>query len=242
MKTGTQNSCLSINTVKAYEKVLNSKILPKFNNRKISDISKTDCENIIAEFRSQSLSSTYLRIIWTVIILILKYSRDENINWPFPEYLQDFSSENPQDSQSKLEKAIHENDASALMYVMMRENIPFANLIVLTKRDVNEKSCSIVIKTKAVVNKNSFEIKNLDLIRTVNVSKESMRIITAEISKHNALEKKFCDSYNNNDGFIFADEHGRIYKPSYYTCKFRQLSEKSGFKLTPKILPEFRYI
>ncbi|MBQ7197265.1 MAG: tyrosine-type recombinase/integrase [Synergistaceae bacterium] len=248
-KQKIKNSGLSSTTIKTYESVLEKKIMPKFRNCQVSDISRQDCEELIADYRNKSMSNDSLRIIWTVITDILKSAYDENlfpekIKWPFPKGL-DKPEIIPESSLDKLEKAIHENDSCALMSVMLRENIPMLKLLALSKDDVKEDSCTIRIKNKMSLLKNNFSIKLERNIQEIKISKESMAIIKNEILKHIALEKKSQTGkifYDNPCGLIFAGTDGTIPKPSYYVCKFSQLSQRVGFQITPKTLVEFNYV
>ena len=234
---------LALSTVKTYKSIIDKKLMPKFGKCHISEISKEDCEKLINEYRSQSLSEVYLQMIWRVLSLIMKNAYEENLiskkfDSTFPVTIK---NSNSQISQSKLEAAIHKNDASALMSVMLYEKILINKLIALRKNDVNENDCSLTLRRKASISGNSFIFKDESEVQTVKISNESLRIILCEISKHNALEKKFPDSYSNTDYLIFSNELGQPYKPSYYISKFNELSICVGFNVTPKILTDFNY-
>ena len=247
-KQKMKNSALSSKTIRMYEYVLDNKIMPKFRNYRLKDISRHDCENLIDFYKATALSESVLRAIWRVISEILKSAHEANLlpeknNWPFPKLL-DYLENIPESSLSKLEKAIHENDASALMSVMLREDVPMSNLLALSKNDVDEYSGTITIKNKMVFTKNNFDIKPELNIQTIVISSESMRILKNEIQKHEAFEKKSkgnIDIYNNSLNLIFAGKKGVIQKPSYYIFKFGQLSHSVGFRVTPKMLYEFKY-
>ncbi|MBR0094367.1 MAG: tyrosine-type recombinase/integrase [Synergistaceae bacterium] len=237
-----RSSGLSAGTVKKYESVLDSKILPRLRDYKLADISRRDCENLI---RESSLSAKSLRTMWTVISDVLRHAYDQNllperVRWPFPKVLENVD-EISETSLPALETAIRENDSCALMSVMLRENISMSNLLALSKHDVNEQAGTITIRNKTVITQNIFKIKQERNASEIAISEASMSILMNEIRKHDALTKKFPASYCNPDGLIFADETGALPKPSYYVSKFGQLSRRAGFIVTPKLLAEFQY-
>ncbi len=245
-KQKTKKSKLASSTVRTYKNIIDSKLMPVLGKYNISDISKQVCENLINNYRKQSLSEIYLQMIWRVLSLIMKNAYEENLisqkfNLPFPVKNNEKINYVPQISQLKLENAIHKNDASVLMSVLLHEKILIMKLLALRKIDVNENDCSLTLKRKAFISGNSFYFKDEPEVQTVKISNESLRIILCEISKHNALAKKFPDSYNNPDALIFANEIGQPYKPSYYISKFNELSINAGINVTPKFLTDFDY-
>ena len=146
-KQKTKKLKLASSTVRTYKNIIDSKLMPVLGKYNISDISKQVCENLINDYRKQSLSEVYLQMIWRVLSLIMKNAYEENLisqkfNLPFPVKNNEKINYVPQISQLKLENAIHKNDASVLMSVLLHEKILIMKLLALRKIDVNENDCS----------------------------------------------------------------------------------------------------
>ena len=229
-----KHSGLSPKTMKLYEGIAENKLMPKFKGYQISKISRKDLEKVIADYDKDSVSSAYLKMIWRVMLLILDNAFHEKLNWNFPKYYGNI--------QTQLEAVIHENDAHVLMSILMREKIQVLELLALKADEVNENSCEINISNVLETNGDKFEIKTLSKHRTVKLSHESIRLLLTEIRKQAIMLHSHSKDYDNAEKFIFTDSTGSFYKPSYYMQKFQELSNKLGFRVTPKFLTAFDYV
>ena len=223
-----RNSKLSPSTIRTYESILDSKLMPRLSNYQLTEITSKDLESLIDYYRKESVSVAYLRMIRRVISNIMDNAEEEKVNAI------------PEEAQAKLESAIQNNNACVLMSVLMRENLSMSKLLALRIDDVNEKSCEVTFRQKMTLKNNKFSTKSEREIQTIKLSQDSIALLVKEIRKHNLLSRK--GNYSNPENLIFTDSTGALYDPAYYVESFKELSQVVGFDVTPQNLAEFVYV
>ena len=242
-----RSSKLSPKTIKTYESIIDSQLLPRLSNYRLSEISGADLERFINYYRKTSITPAYVKMIKRIMLSIVNSIGQENyVTKKSVSRLSNTNTEKisafPTEAQAKLETGIRENDASVLMTILMRENISMSKLLALSIDDVNQVECEVTFRQRMILNGNKFELVRLDKAQKVTISRTSMELLATELRKHSILSSKKRYSYSNPERLIFTDINGNIYKPSYYVCKFKQLSKITGFHVTPKLLSEFVYV
>ena len=242
-----RSSKLSPKTIKTYESIIESQLMPRLSNYQLSEISPADVDRFIGHYSKLSITPAYVKMIKRVMLLILNDVGEQSyVTKRVSRTRKALDSETaktlPTEAQAKLEAGIRENDEVVLMSVLMHENISISKLLALGIDDVNEASCEITIRRKMLYNGNKFELAPVNEIQTISISHASMELLLTEIRKHLILLSKKRYQYSNPERLIFTDFTGAPYKPSYYISKFKQLSKSVGFRVSPKFLSEFVYV
>ena len=247
LKQKLRSSTLSPKTVKTYESIIESQLMPRLSNYQVSEISSADVERFIDHYRNTSITPAYVKMIRRIMLLIINDSDSQTYvtrlhtrvnKTPVSTKVKEFPSE----MQAKLESGIRENDEAVLMSVLLRENISMSKLLALGIDDVNEAACELTLRRKMLYDGNKFELAPANEVHTLKISRASMDLLATEIRKHLILLSKKRYQYRNPERLIFTDFNGNTYKPSYYISKFKQLSKSVCFNVSPKLLSEFVYV
>ena len=207
-------------TYSCYYYIINSRILPYFNNLKVKKITNTTILNYIDNLTKQKLSNKTIKDTLSILYSILK-NTNNNVNIVYPKVIKkDIKILNKND-QLRLEEYLINNidNITFGIYLSLYTGLRIGELCALRFSDIDLLNNKIIIKNTVVRVKNESKYNKTILILNSAKSNSSIR----EIPLTYNLKNLFNKINKNNDSFYLLSNNEKFIDPRNFYNKYKTI-------------------